>query len=305
MQETDFVNMELNEVVIKKISPILPQRSDLHLYMLRLDALHPIVSGNKLFKLKYYLEEALQSTHRTLLTFGGAYSNHLAATAYAAREAGLRSIACVRGEEGRKPSHTLDFCRSQQMEIHFMERELYRQISETPHEDFLTSRFGPHITIPSGGFGVMGARGARDIADFIPENSFSHICVAVGTATTLAGLLMAGRKEKIIAFPALKGMTDIPERLRKLTVQNTIQPEVMQDYSFGGFGKWNMDLISYMNRFYKVNNIPLDFVYNAKMMFGITDLIRKGFFPPGSHILAIHTGGLQGNDSLPANLLAF
>ncbi|MCO6496215.1 MAG: hypothetical protein J5I50_00995 [Chitinophagaceae bacterium] len=292
-------------VSIEKVSTTIPEHPDIHLSILRLDKIHPVVSGNKLFKLKYYLQAASETDHRTLLTFGGTYSNHLAATAYTTKITGLRLIACVRGEEGNRPSHTLEFCRANSAEIHFLDRALYRKMSENPDEDYLTERFGPHITVASGGLGIPGAIGAQEILNFIPEDCYSHICVPVGSATTLAGLLLGNRKEKILAFPALKGLNDTSDRIAQMKVVDTDNLTVFHDYHFGGFAKWNMELIYFLNRFYRVNRIPLDFVYTGKMVFAITDLITKGYFPAGSEILAIHTGGLQGNETLPKNLIAY
>lgn len=281
--------------------------SSIRLSVLRLDTIHPVISGNKLFKLKEYLKEACLTNHRTLLTFGGAFSNHLSATAYATKLAGIRSIGLVRGEESETNSHTIAFCKEQGMAIYFLDRKTFRQLSENPDESYLNKSFGPHLTVPSGGFGVKGAMGAADILRLIPRHQFTHLAVAVGSATTLAGLLMGSRQEKILAFPALKGLHDIPERLEKMGIPlSGIDKTIIIDkYHFGGFAKKNERLIQFLNNFYDENKISLDFVYTGKMMYGIEELISQRFIPSGSHILAIHTGGLQGNLSLPPATLHY
>lgn len=273
--------------------------------ILRLDKIHETVSGNKLFKLSEYLDEALRSDHKTMLTFGGFYSNHFTATAFACNLLGLKSIGIVRGNEAESTSTTITDCRNMGMEIHFLERADFKKISEKTTNEDLIIKFGKHTLVPLGGYGIKGAIGAAHITDFIPENKYTHICVAVGTATTLAGLLLNNRTEKIMAFPALKGLADIYERLYALGVTDTERLVVFPDFHFGGFAKKNPELLNFMNEFYHDHLIPLDFVYTGKMMFGIINLLHQNLFPHDARILAVHTGGLQGNRSLPEGTLCF
>lgn len=283
----------------------MPQNNSVMLSVLRLDQIHSQVSGNKLFKLTKYLDEALQSPHKTILTFGGAFSNHLVATAFACQQLGLKSIGIVRGEIHHPLTHTLTMCKSFDMEIHYMERSGFSKVSFSDDDESLHEKFGNFTQVPTGGYGQKGAEGASDILNFIPENMYSHICVAVGSGATLAGLLLRKRAEEINAFPAIKNMHDIPERMKACGVNETVRLTIFGNYHFGGFSKKNSMLLNYMNKFHEDQAIPLDFVYTSKMMYGVTDLIRKKHFPPGSHILCIHTGGLQGNDSLEKGLLSF
>lgn len=271
--------------------------------MLRLDLIHPQLSGNKIFKLSKYLEECRNSPHRTLLTFGGPFSNHLAATAYAAQALSLKSIGLVRGENHQNP--TLDFCREMGMELHFVTRIEYDRISSGANNDFLLSEFGLHTNVPYGGYGRDGAEGAKAIMSWIPENTYTHICLPVGSAATLAGLLLADRNESIVGFPAIKNMTDIPQRISKMNVEKFENLKIIQEYHFEGFAKWNHQLIRFMNQFYKQYHIPLDIVYTSKMMFGVMDLLSRKLFAQSSKILCIHTGGLQGNQSLPEKTLEY
>jgi len=292
----DTKNISIDELT----GPLLKQKK-VTLKVLRLDKIHPIVSGNKLFKLHYFIEEALLDPQKTIVTFGGAYSNHLAATAFACKTLHLKCRGIVRGEAAAKLSHTLKACMEMGMQLEFVSRERYAQISSQENIE------PGSIIIPEGGYHTAGARGAALIIDLIKEKNVSHICTATGTATTLAGLLLkAAPSQIIISIPVLKGFTDIPERLQFLTGQNRYDNLiVVGEYHFGGYAKKTTGLIHFMNDLYHQYELPTDFVYTAKMMYGIFDQVKKGFFPEGSNIICIHTGGLQGNDSLPNDSLIF
>ncbi len=276
--------------------------------VLRLDKIHPVVSGNKLFKLQYFLEEALRSQHKTIVTFGGAYSNHLVATAFACRLAGLKSIGIVRGEKPAILSSTLQQCIDQGMQLKFISREIYALKED---EDFIRSvrvEFGDCLIVPEGGYHPLGAKGAAGIMDLVADNDYSHICMAVGTATTLAGILMAANKDQTIqAIPVLKGMTDIDARVNFLTDNKPVAAllEILDYYHFGGYAKYTTVLTQFMNRCWQQFELPLDFVYTAKMFYAVMDCIKNNHYPRGSKILCLHTGGLQGNISLPPGSLTY
>lgn len=274
--------------------------------MLRLDLVHPVISGNKIFKLHYFLEEAIHSKDKLIITFGGAYSNHLAATAFACKESGLQCIGIVRGEEPKILSPTLAFCLANNMKLEFISRAAFKKINEKSFIDILSKKYGKYVLIPEGGFSEFGVKGAGLIFNYFNQANYTHLCCPIGTATTFAGLLNGAKKElSVTGFPVLKNLVDINERLLTLKVPVTKKYTIIDTYHFGGYAKKNEDLISFLNSFYQNNKIPLDFVYTGKMMFGVLDLIKKKFFPPGSNILCIHTGGLQGNQSLPVNSLNF
>jgi 1-aminocyclopropane-1-carboxylate deaminase len=297
---------ETENIIINSLQSELFNKSKLSVSMLRLDTIHPIVSGNKIFKLYYFLEEAKNSIHKKIITFGGAYSNHLAATAYACKEAGLKCIGFVRGERPKELSHTLLFCLQNEMQLEFISRESYKKINKENFLQSLKNTCGDHILIPEGGFSQKGANGAKLICNYFNLKNFSHVCCAIGTATTFAGLINGNNNEtEIIGFSVLKNLNDIEERLIFLGVEPSKKYSVIHDYHFGGYAKKNTDLISFINSFYEDNKIPLDFVYTGKMIFGMYDLIEKKYFPEGSNILCIHTGGLQGNKSLPEGMLNF
>jgi 1-aminocyclopropane-1-carboxylate deaminase len=271
--------------------------------LLRLDKIHPVISGNKWFKLKYYLEEALEKNYQTILTFGGAYSNHIAATAYAAERMGMKSIGIIRGEEPAILSHTLKEAKRLGMQLSFINRETYRQKKDTAFIKSLSEKYaGPYI-IPEGGEGEPGIRGAAEIADLVDINKYSHLLCAVGTGTLLKGLARASLQgQQVIGIPVLKGFIDIP-----LITDGSIKQRVrlIQDYHFGGYAKNNETLFAFMNEFYDQTNIPTDFVYTGKLLFAAADLAKKNYFPAGSQLLLVHSGGLQGNDSLAPQTLNF
>ncbi|MEO6233274.1 MAG: pyridoxal-phosphate dependent enzyme [Ferruginibacter sp.] len=291
----------------EKLSDILFDKMQVSVTVLRLDTIHPVVSGNKLFKLHYFLENAIKGSYEDIVTFGGAWSNHLVATAFAGKQMELNTIGIVRGEQPKKLSTTLSNCLQYGMQLHFIPRELYDQKDEHGFINSLNKDCQHKLVIPEGGYHPAGANGAALIMQFVP-NDATHICTAAGTATTLAGLLMGAKKEQqIIGIPVLKGMMDLPERIAYLTNNkfDKNQLAIMPDYHFGGYAKKTPALIDFMNEFYKKHAIPTDFVYTAKMMYGVFDLIDKGYFKKGSNIICIHTGGLQGNLSLPPGTLAF
>ena len=280
---------------------------NVNLTIVRLDKIHNDVSGNKLFKLHYFVEDCLLTAHKTLLTFGGAFSNHLVATAFLCKQKGLKSIGIVRGEEPKTLSHTLARCKNLGMNIRFISRQDYKDFEKSEHDILLLKNiFGDFSLVPEGGYNSSGAKGASLIMDLIAPNTFSHVCTAVGTATTIAGLLLKKSiDQQIIAIPVIKNMIDIPERLHHLGVATDNLPVIFSDYHFGGYAKHTSELIAFMNSFYTETQIPTDFVYTSKMMFGIYDKINNGYFKPGSNIVCIHTGGLQGNKSLPIGTLIF
>ena len=293
-------------IPIEKLEDELFRKHDVAVSMLRLDAIHPVVSGNKIFKLHYFLQEAKLSLHKKIITFGGAYSNHLAATAFACKQTGLQSVGIVRGEKPAQLSHTLQFCIDTGMQLHFINKNEYKKNNEKHFTDALLYKYGDHVLIPEGGFSIQGAQGAAMICNYFNNKKFTHVCLSVGTATTLSGLMLADNHDiNIIGFSALKNMTDIKERLALLQIHSLKKYTVINDYHFGGYAKKSDELLMFMNNFYKTHNIALDFVYTGKMMFGVYDLIRREYFAKGSEILCIHTGGLQGNQSLSKGVLSF
>lgn len=296
----------LRDPAIVPLKSELFTQKNLHLSILRLDQIHENIPGNKLFKLICFLQEAKKFRAKKILTFGGAYSNHLAATAFACSQLNIASIGIVRGEKADSSSQTIQFCEEHGMKLQFISREDFSKIREKSFLEKLENLYGEHILINEGGFSIRGKEGAALIQDFYIDKGFSHICLAVGTATTFAGLVDANEKGiAILGFGVVKNMHDIPKRFQELKVSSLKKYTFINDYHFGGYAKRNPHLIAFMNRFYEENKIALDFVYTGKMMYGVYDLIRKNYFAKGSKILCIHTGGLQGNNSLQPGLLKY
>lgn len=277
----------------QKINLNLP--NGIQLFIKREDQLHPIISGNKFRKLKYNIQEAKKLGHATLLTFGGAYSNHILAVAGAGAEFGFSTIGIIRGEElESKIAENPTLAKAQQlgMRFYFVSRTAYRDKEEITFVNHLQEKFGNFYLIPEGGTNDLAIKGCEEILTSEDKSYFTHIACAVGTGGTISGLInSSGQKQQIIGFSSLKGafLSDV---IRNFATQENWHTNC--DYHFGGYGKVSDELISFLNRFYQETRIPLDPVYTGKMMFGIFDLIEKDYFPPGAKILAIHTGGLQG-----------
>ena len=300
----DIIN---KEVTIDKIENEFTKEKNVSVSMLRLDLLHPVISGNKLFKLYYFLIDAIKSQNKKIITFGGAYSNHLAATAAACKENNLSCIGIVNGSKPEKLSHTLLFCRQMGMQLEFITREQYSKKNETPFIENIKQRYSGCILIPEGGYSRKGIDGAALISNYYKPYDFTHICCATGSGTTLAGLIgSSDPQQKIVGISVVKNMRDIEMKMECFNRSHTIKNYVLlQDYHFGGFAKKTPVLIDFMNNFFNDHRIPLDFVYTGKMMFGVNDLIRNNYFSEHSKVLCIHTGGLQGNLSLPPRTLNF
>lgn len=267
--------------------------------MLRLDEVHPVISGNKWYKLKYNVEQLAKRGYKGVLTFGGAYSNHLIATAATAYKYGLKSVGIVRGEElANNLSPTLEQCKAYGMELVFISRSEYRRKAEVAYLNILQEKHSELYIVPEGGANEWGRLGANEIGEVIPSD-YTHVCVSVGTGTTMAGV--ADRvNASVLGYAPMKGGQYLKENLKEWVEGNNY--ELFDDWHFGGFGKHKPELIGFMNEFYNLNKIPLDIVYTAKMMYGINEQLIDGFFPIHAKVLCIHTGGLQGNISVSGQL---
>lgn len=272
------------------------------LFMKREDEIHPFVSGNKYRKLKYNLIEAENCGHKTLLTFGGAFSNHIAAVASAGNGLGFKTIGVIRGEElGDKISSnaTLSFAQQNGMEFKFVSRSDYRNKTSEVFLNTLKDEFGAFYLVPEGGTNALAVKGCEEILNSEDED-FDYICCAVGTGGTISGIINCSKaSQQVLGFPALKG-DFLKQDISKFARQTNW--ELINDYHFGGYAKINVDLIAFINQFKLENDIALDPVYTGKMMFGVFNMIEKHYFPKGSRILVIHTGGLQGIEGMNVKL---
>lgn len=261
----------------------------------REDKIHPYISGNKYRKLKYNLIAAKEQGYTTLLTFGGAFSNHIAATAATGCEFGFKTIGIIRGDELDQKINenpTLAYALKSGMYLKFISRTLYREKNETLFLEKLKQEFGSFYLLPEGGTNELAIKGCKEILTKDDE-FFDYICVSVGTGGTIAGLINSALDhQKVLGFPALKG--DFLNNEIKKYIKSNKDWKLINDYHFGGYGKINSDLITFINKFKKETEIPLDPVYTGKMMYGIIDMIKNDYFKSNSKILIIHTGGLQG-----------
>lgn len=257
----------------------------------REDLNHPLVSGNKWWKLKYNLEEATTLKVNTLITYGGAFSNHIFATAAAAKELGMKSVGIIRGEKTLPLNPILSFASASGMDLSYISRGAYRTKS---HDDSFLKGYTNYYLIPEGGSNSLAVKGVKEFAQSL-NVEYGYLCCPVGTGGTIAGLIEGLPSGKtIIGFPVLKGAEFLVEEINRLSVESRSRSNwrLMFDYHFGGYAKSNEQLTAFMNQFNTNHYIPLEKIYTGKMMAGIYDLMSKGFFEPGSTILAVHTGGL-------------
>lgn len=274
------------------------EKNGVRLSVKREDLLHPFISGNKFRKLKYNILEAKKQNKQVLLTFGGAYSNHILATAFAGKKIGFKTVGVIRGDElaknldkTLKTNPTLQFAHKNGMEFKFVSRSDYRKKKEFHFIEQLKKEYGDFYLIPEGGTNALAVKGCEEILK-TTDKKYDYIGVASGTGGTISGIInTVGKNQTVLGFPALKGYF----------LDAEIQPYIhnnnykwITDFHFGGFAKINKHLIRFINDFYKNYHIPLDPIYTAKMFYGIEQLIARNFFKKGSTILAIHTGGLQG-----------
>ena len=268
----------------------------------REDLIHPFVSGNKFRKLKYNLLQAKAENQSCLLTFGGAFSNHIAAVAYAGKEHGFQTIGIIRGEElGTKieSNPTLNFAQECGMQLEFISRETYRLKTEAFFLEQLGKKYGSFYLVPEGGTNALAIQGCEEILTN-EDAFFDYIGCGIGTGGTISGIINSALPhQKVLGFPALKGDFLQDEICNFVQNENW---ELITDYHFGGYGKVNAGLIDFINWFFEQTQIPLDPVYTGKMVFGIVDLIKRNYFPKNSKILVIHTGGLQGIQGMNLNL---
>ena len=286
--------------------PILEEKK-IELFIKREDLIHPFVSGNKFRKLKYNLQEAKKLKKNALLTFGGAYSNHIVATAVAGKLAGFKTFGVIRGDElGKNLAQTLEEnatlreAHENGMKFHFVSRELYRQKASFGFIEKMKNKWGDFYVIPEGGTNGLAVEGCQEILTK-EDHQFDYICSSVGTGGTIAGLIKAKKKrQNVLGFPALKG-SFLSEEIKKYVIKDKTW-KLQKGYHFGGYAKHDDELITFINDFKAKTEVLLDPVYTGKMMFGLFDLIKNNYFSEGSKILAIHTGGLQGIEGMNARL---
>ena len=294
-------HLNYTETPVQEIHDPLLDSFGVRLLVKREDLNHPFVSGNKWWKLKYNLAEAKRLGKKKLLTFGGAYSNHIYATAAAAKEIGFESVGIIRGEETQPLNSTLTFAKAQGMHLHYVSREAYRNKTDATFLNCLTETFGDFYLIPEGGTNALAVKGCEEFGNkILSEIDFDIVCLPVGTGGTMAGLIKSiGNKKKVLGFSVLKGGEFLELEVAELLHLSEKQLHgwaIETDYHFGGYGKKTDELENFIHSQNELHHLPLEPVYSGKMMFGIYDLVRRSKIKEGLTVLAIHTGGLR-NDN--------
>jgi 1-aminocyclopropane-1-carboxylate deaminase len=293
------MQIDLPTIPLQRISDAITSGKELNLYVLRTDLNHPHISGNKLYKLKYNLQAACRANKGILLTFGGAFSNHIAAVAAAGKTYGFKTIGVIRGENYESLNPTLQFATDQGMQLEYVSRELYRQKEELLQ--YVKHKYGETVfLIPEGGSNELGILGCKEIVKHIPID-FDHIVCPCGTGTTLTGIILSLKSvQQALGFQILKAPHYIHQevtRQLKVSGQAKTNWSVFDNYHFDGYAKIKAELTAFIEKFESNHRIPLDPIYTGKMMYGLYDLIGQGHFKKGETIIAVHTGGLQGKSS--------
>lgn len=268
----------------------------------RLDLVHPQISGNKFFKLKYNFLEAERLGFKKVLTFGGAYSNHIAASAFAAHVCGFESIGIIRGEELVQRPLNLTLSTAQQfgMQLQFISREQYREKHSIAFLTQLQSHYPEHYIIPEGGTNALAIQGCQKILTQSDLENFDLICCATGTGGTIAGLIQASAPQQhILGFSALKG-NFLTQDVQQWTPKTNWK--ITDEFCHGGYAKTSAELMQFIQQFEAEHRLPLEQVYTGKMFFGLSQMIQRGDIQAQQRVLVIHTGGLQGKRLfIPAN----
>ena len=286
-------------MIIQQLAEPEAKRRGIRLLLLRDDLIHPELPGNKWRKLKYNLTEAQQQGHDTLLTFGGAFSNHIAAVAAAGRLQGWRTIGVIRGEETLPLNSTLARAVADGMQLRYLNRDAYRRKQEPAFLAELLRETGPAYVIPEGGSNALALPGCAElVTELAAETNFDYLCVACGTGGTLAGLLTVLDQSQAVGVSALKGgeflRSDIDNLTQAATGRTYSSYELRTEYHFGGYAHFSVELLRFIESFEGRHGVLLDPIYTGKLLYGILDLLRQGFFAAGSTVVAVHTGGLQG-----------
>jgi 1-aminocyclopropane-1-carboxylate deaminase len=282
----------------QKIYHPLLNASQIDVNILRCDLIDPITGGNKWFKLFLNIEECTKQSKTTILSFGGPYSNHLAALAKYAKQHSISTIGIVRGEE--VSNNTLTRAIEDGMQLHFVDRTTYRQYRDEFFWSELTHRFGDVYIIPEGGCNTLGVIGTQNIASSIPHH-VTHILLPVGTGATMAGIILGAHPStEIIGIPVLKNSGYLEGAVKKILhetaadLSQTGKYSLNNNYAMGGYAKSTEELNLFIRDFHSYNPaIPIEPIYTGKMMFAFFDLVKKDFFSQGSSIMLIHTGGMQ------------
>jgi len=291
---------------VQEISSPLLESKNIRLYIKREDLIHPVIGGNKWRKLKYNLEAISRKKIKLVLSFGGAYSNHIYALAGSGELFGFDTIGIIRGEETLPLNSTLSFAKQAGMKLHYVSRKDYRLKDSPEFTDKLLAQFGEIAILPEGGSNRLALRGCAEIIDELESQlngEYDTVCLPCGTGGTLAGLVSSGTRKNILGFAVLKGAGFLQDAVDNLLLNETSNTPttpaknwtINLDYHFNGYAKQTPELLNFIDDFWQQYNIPLESVYSGKMFYGLFDLIKNNYFPEGARIVALHTGGIRVN----------
>lgn len=294
------LQLDFNNKIKLPLRPIFEKdalQAGVEVNLLPLYEAHPVISGNKWFKLKYNLEQFYLNNADYLITFGGGYSNHLRAALQASRIYGFSLVVIIRGDDPHFSTPLIQDLKKCAVPIHFVSGYNYRNHKMELAHDISKQYFGTPYILPEGGSNTFALNGTAEIAELIPEST-TNVCLSVGTGGTLAGLSkgLEARATWVLGYSSLKGedtLTDDIFDMQELAFGKTVPNFSLNwEFNFGGYAKQSPALVGFANRFSSAYNIPLELVYNAKMLFGLKEMIKLGYFQRGSEIVAIHTGGV-------------
>jgi 1-aminocyclopropane-1-carboxylate deaminase/D-cysteine desulfhydrase-like pyridoxal-dependent ACC family enzyme len=295
-----LINLEkqFSQSILTQVKDPWLQQFNIEIWMKRDDLLHPVISGNKWRKLKYILDHALSLHSDTIISMGGAYSNHLHALAYIGQLLDLQTVGMIRGERPEWLNPTLTDLLKWGMELRFVSRTQYRELRAYKSWHEFPGLKPKEYWLPEGGAVQLALNGVKQLVEEI-ELDYDLICVPCGTGTTLAGIIEAMPQQvTALGFAALKGSGFLAQDVSNLLPDSRTPPgqwRINTDYHFGGFGKTSFELLSFIETFTKTTGITLEPIYTGKMMYGVYDLIRLGYIIAGQRVVVVHTGGLQGD----------
>lgn len=286
---------------LKHIQSELLSSKGITLFIKRDDLLHPLISGNKFRKLKYTLQKAKE--YKGIVSFGGAYSNHIYSLAAAGDIYGISTIGIIRGEEHKELNATLSFAKEKGMELVYVSREEYKLRNQVEYLQKVADKYKGWLIVPEGGTNQDGVLGCTEILQEINE-PFDVVCLPVGSGGTISGVIRSSADTvNVLGFPALKKSDYLKEVVAELVNQKKENWDFIQGYHFGGYAKMKPELLTFIKDFKKQFGVLLDPIYTGKMMYGLFDMIENNYFDTGTSIVAIHTGGLQGWGGIDPSML--
>lgn len=295
--------MQINTDLATIQSLHLGSEQGVRIDVLRSDLIHPVISGNKWYKLRFYLEDAISKGFTEIASFGGTYSNHIIATACACQQHQLKSIGFIRGDQTDQLSQTLQSAQSYGMRLQFVSRSDYKNKTSIVQNNPGKGRYW----IPEGGYGYLGAKGAATLLEKVTLKDYTHLVAAIGSGTMVAGILNASLSyQQVMGISSQKNNANLETEVKSLVKPvNQDRFIYIPDYHFGGFAKHPTELLNFMNQFWLKESVPTDIVYTGKVFYAVSNLLDKRYFKSSDRVLVIHSGGLQGNLSLPENSLLF